>query len=178
MAGTDSSSWERVRSLATVRAADECWGWSGPTRADGTPVKRLGDYDCISPRRAAWEHYRGALNGDTVVVCDCGNKNCVNPFHASLAPGKVSRVVEEEVNVGSGYVSGRLLEYNLSLALQYLVVYPGWSDVQAIAAYLNIPDFAAKSILLPVLSHGIARGIIEERTTGRRSEYRATVARA
>lgn len=59
-----------------------CWVWEGPI-INGVPVGTFNGRRNQSARRFYWGKAHGRLSPRIHLRCQCGNKSCVNPDHAS-----------------------------------------------------------------------------------------------
>lgn len=86
--------WAKVR---ISEDPDECQEWQGGFNAEKYPVVTWNGVSCMA-HRVAYELGIGPIPNSGFIRRTCGNRNCVNPKHLTLAPGGLPKGQEELEN--------------------------------------------------------------------------------
>lgn len=118
--------WDRV----AKRAPDECWPYTGSTRANGYGRLRLhGKYELA--HRLAYRFSVGEIKDDLNVCHTCDNPPCCNPNHLFL--GTDVDNARDKVAKGRATGAPRILDYGKVAALR-----AGGSSYSKIASHFGV----------------------------------------
>jgi HNH endonuclease len=74
---------ERFWSKVDRKGIDECWEWTGARLEKGYGAFSLSHTEQVRAHRFAYELLNGRIGPDQVVLHQCDNPPCCNPFHLS-----------------------------------------------------------------------------------------------
>ena len=80
------------RNVVAGQDENDCWGWTGVFRQDGTAIIPIrGSKGRLLASRVSWIINFGDISDRTRVRRRCGNKFCTNPLHLELFSGDAEK---------------------------------------------------------------------------------------